>query len=163
LFGRQRRCCHGRRPLAEACAERGLEADRLLAEIATEEAATPALTRWDERPLPELVEHIVDFYHRRLRAELPELVALAAKVEARHADKATCPRGLGAHLEEVQRSVLEHLAKEEQILFPMILGGRAGRARLLRCQPASPSSPPPCCWSHRPGRGPTATRSTGRW
>ena len=121
-------CCHGRRPLAEACAERGLAAEGVIAEIAAEEAAAPDLPRWDERPLAELVRHIVDFYHQRLRVELPELISLAAKVETRHADKASCPRGLQAHLEEVHQAVLEHLAKEEQVLFPMILGGRGRMA-----------------------------------
>jgi regulator of cell morphogenesis and NO signaling len=121
-------CCHGSRPLADACAERGLDADRVVAEIATEEASASDQPRWDERPIPELVDHIVRFYHLRLRAELPELVSLAAKVETRHAEKASCPRGLRAHLEEVHRAVLEHLAKEEQILFPMIVGGRGRMA-----------------------------------
>lgn len=117
-------CCHGQRPLAEACAERGLPAEAVLAEIAAEEASGPGPARWDERPLPELVEHIVGFYHRRLRQELPELLVLAARVEERHAEKPTCPRGLRAHLDEVRLSVLEHLAKEEQVLFPLILSGR---------------------------------------
>jgi regulator of cell morphogenesis and NO signaling len=117
-------CCHGRRPLGEACAEAGLDAQRVAAEIAAEQAAAPELPRWDEKPIAELVEHIVGFYHRRLREELPELVALATKVESRHADKASCPRGLRAHLEAVHAAVLDHLAKEEQVLFPMILGGR---------------------------------------
>jgi regulator of cell morphogenesis and NO signaling len=121
-------CCHGGRPLADACAERGLDAERVVAEIATEEASAPDEPRWDERPIPELVDHIVRFYHLGLRAELPELVSLAAKVETRHAEKASCPRGLRAHLEEVHGTVLEHLAKEEQILFPMILSGRGRMA-----------------------------------
>src|SRR4030042_48960 len=74
--------------------------------------------------------HGLDFccHGRRLRAELPELISLAAKVETRHAEKGSCPRGLRAHLEEVHRAVLEHLAKEEQVLFPMILGGRGRMA-----------------------------------
>jgi regulator of cell morphogenesis and NO signaling len=119
-------CCHGGRPLDEACAERGLDARSVLLEIDREQAG-PAGERWDERPLPELVDHIEGHYHRRLREELPELVALARKVEARHADKASCPRGLAAHLEAVHEAVLSHLAKEEQVLFPMI---RAGRGRM---------------------------------
>jgi regulator of cell morphogenesis and NO signaling len=118
-------CCHGRRPLAEACAERGLVVEEVVAEIADAQSTNDGLPRWDERPIPELVRHIVDFFHLRLRAELPELVSLAAKVETRHAEKASCPRGLRAHLEGVHRAVLEHLAKEEQVLFPMILAGRA--------------------------------------
>ncbi len=117
-------CCHGGKPLADACAERGLSAEGVLAEIRSEESAAPDLPRWHERPVPELIEHIVSFYHRRLREELPELVALATRVENRHAEKASCPRGLRTHLEEVHQAVLEHLAKEETVLFPMILGGR---------------------------------------
>jgi len=120
-------CCHGARPLAEACAERGLVAESVLADI-TAAAGDAATVRWDERPVPELVDHIVRYYHARLREELPELVALAAKVESRHAEKASCPRGLRAHLELVHEAVLEHLAKEEQILFPMILDGRGTMA-----------------------------------
>ena len=118
-------CCHGSRPLAEACSPRGLDPQAVLAEIEAEQRAAAPGPRWDERPLAELVEHIETHYHARLRAELPELVALATKVEERHADKASCPRGLRAHLESVHQAVLEHLAKEEQVLFPMIRGGRA--------------------------------------
>jgi regulator of cell morphogenesis and NO signaling len=122
-------CCHGRRPLDEACAERGLAAESVIAAIEAEQKADPDLPRWDERPLPELVRHILDFYHQRLRAELPELVSLAAKVESRHAEKAGCPRGLRALLEQVHASVLDHLAKEELVLFPLILAGRGAMAR----------------------------------
>jgi regulator of cell morphogenesis and NO signaling len=121
-------CCHGRRPLAEACSERGLAADDVVAEIAREQSQAAEMPHWEERPIRELVRHIVDFYHLRLRAELPELISLAAKVERRHAEKASCPRGLRAHLEEVHQAVLAHLAKEEQILFPMILAGRGRHA-----------------------------------
>ncbi len=121
-------CCHGRRPLAEACSERGLAPEEVVAEIAREQSQADDLPRWDERPIPELVKHIVDHYHLRLRVELPELISLAAKVERRHAEKASCPRGLRAHLEAVHQSVLDHLAKEEQILFPMILAGRGPNA-----------------------------------
>lgn len=121
-------CCHGGRPLSEACAQRGLEADSILAEIASEQAASPVSPRWDERPLAELIEHIEGYYHSRLRAELPELIALAAKVEAAHAEKPSCPTGLRDHLALVQEGVLDHLAKEEQILFPMIRSGRGALA-----------------------------------
>ena len=117
-------CCHGGRSLAEACRAQGKEPGVVLQEIEAEQA-TPADVRWDERPLAELIDHVVGFYHRRLREELPELVALAHRVESRHAEKESCPRGLAAHLEAVHASVVEHLAKEEQILFPMIRDGRA--------------------------------------
>jgi len=70
-----------------------------------------------------------------LRAELPALVALAGRVEQRHADKADCPRGLSALLDVVHDRMLEHLEKEERVLFPMILehsgAGLGGPVRVL--------------------------------
>jgi regulator of cell morphogenesis and NO signaling len=120
-------CCHGSRALSEVCAQRGLDPAVILQEITSATAEAGEGTRWDERSLAELIEHIEGHYHRRLRTELPELVALATRVESRHQDKPSCPRGLQAHLTAIHEAVLDHLAKEEQILFPMI---RSGRARL---------------------------------
>ena len=85
-------CCKGRRPLADACAEKGLDAAGVLAEIATA-GAPEDLTRWSRSPIPELVHHIVSRYHAELRRDLPGLIAMAEKVEARHADKPTVPEG----------------------------------------------------------------------
>jgi regulator of cell morphogenesis and NO signaling len=121
-------CCGGRRPLVEACAERGLDPSAVLAEVAAAGAGSTPAERWHERPLDELMTHIVDFFHVRLRAELPELAALARKVEARHADKASCPRGLTAHVETIGAELFPHMMKEEQILFPALRAGWGPRA-----------------------------------
>ena len=121
-------CCGGRRPLEEVCAARGLDTDALLAQITAEGAAAPASPRWDLRPLPELVTFIVDHYHQRLRQSLPELIVMAEKVESRHGDKPACPQGLAAHLHRVHAEVLDHLMKEEGVLFPMIVSGRGHMA-----------------------------------
>jgi regulator of cell morphogenesis and NO signaling len=121
-------CCGGRRPLHEVCRERQLDAGSVLAAIAVEDPLVPDQRRWDEAPITALVEHIQTVYHARLREQLPALIAMARRVETRHADKASCPRGLAAHLEAMHEAVLEHLQKEEQILFPMIVGGMGRRA-----------------------------------
>ncbi len=121
-------CCKGRRPLIDACREKGLDADAVLADIAAREADAPDSQRWADAPIADLIDHIVGFYHARHRVDLPEIAALAAKVEEVHADKPTCPRGLRAHIEAVHAAVLDHLDKEEGILFPLILGGRGFHA-----------------------------------
>jgi regulator of cell morphogenesis and NO signaling len=121
-------CCGGQRTLADACAARGLDSDALLAEVAREDAIASDGPRWDVAPLPALVAHIIGTYHRRLRETLPDLVRMAQRVETRHADKATCPHGLAAHLTDMQDALLEHLVKEEQVLFPMIVRGDGLRA-----------------------------------
>ena len=117
-------CCGGRRPLSDACAEKGLDPQAILQAIAVADQEGGEPIRWASRSLPELIDFIVSHYHARLRTEIPELILLADKVEQVHADKASCPRGLGAHLRAMHGAVLEHLAKEEQILFPMIRAGR---------------------------------------
>ena len=117
-------CCGGRRRLSDACAERGLEASDVLAAIEAEDSHTSDIRRWDREPLPALIAFIVDTFHRRLREQLPELVRMAEKVEVRHDDKASCPRGLTAHLTAMYDSVFDHLAKEEHVLFPLIANGQ---------------------------------------
>ena len=117
-------CCGGRVPLNEVCERHGLDVEAIVAQIDAEGAAAPAGPRWDQRPLSELVFFIVDHYHQRLRASFPDLIAMAEKVERRHGEKPTCPLGLAAHLQRMHGDVLDHLVKEEGVLFPMILAGR---------------------------------------
>jgi regulator of cell morphogenesis and NO signaling len=121
-------CCGGRRPLDQACRERGLDATAILQEIDAAAPLSDDSPRWDLAPLPTLIDHIVGTYHARLRRDLPDLIEMARRVELRHGDKANCPRGLAAHLESMHAAVLEHLQKEEQILFPMIVRGMGTRA-----------------------------------
>ncbi|HVM95707.1 MAG TPA: iron-sulfur cluster repair di-iron protein [Candidatus Acidoferrales bacterium] len=121
-------CCGGRRSLAEACAERGLEVDRVLTEIAAERPASDDDV--EQLSSGELTDYIVTRFHEPLRRELPRLCELAKKVERVHRDKPECPRGLAAHLDEVHNAILSHLAKEEQILFPLIQSGRAHLAQM---------------------------------
>ncbi len=124
-------CCHGRRSLEEACAERGLDPRAVLDEI--DRATPPAAAdeaRWTERPVAELVDHILLRYHAPLRGDVATLVTLAGKVERVHAAKAACPHGLAQHLAQVAEALESHLAKEEKILFPMIQGGHGAMARM---------------------------------
>ncbi len=119
-------CCGGKRTLGDACRELDLDPAAVLAEI-TAPAGDGGLAAWTTRPLNDLIDFIISRYHDKLRVELPELVAMAAKVEQSHAEKASCPRGLAAHLGQVHEAVLSHLAKEEQVLFPMIRAGQGRR------------------------------------
>ena len=120
-------CCGGRRPVADACAQRGLDVTAILAAIEDEDhVATDR--RWDLATLPVLIDFIVHTFHARLRANLPDLIRMAERVEARHGDKPACPRGLARHLTAIHDSVLDHLAKEERVLFPLIIAGQGSGA-----------------------------------
>jgi len=100
--------------------------------INTTEAAGTASdkqeTRWEDRQPAEIVEFILRRFHEPLRRELPALLAAARAIEIETSKESLCPAGLGAHLEQILIAVENHLAKEEKILFPLILAGRGGMA-----------------------------------
>ncbi len=117
-------CCGGNQTLVEACREKNLDPDKVLAEIQTPEDGPSDRIRWEEQPLGDLIDHILTRYHTPLREVLPRLIDLAAMVERAHADKPDCPRGLEQHLVGIAEALESHLAKEEQILFPLIGSGQ---------------------------------------
>ncbi len=123
-------CCGGARKLSEACQAAGLDPQQVIDEISAEGTARPA-RRWDSEPLNDVIDHILVRYHEPLRADLPALVAAAQRVERVHASKPTCPVGLAAHLERMHEELLQHLEKEEQVLFPALrAGSRGGRVHM---------------------------------
>jgi regulator of cell morphogenesis and NO signaling len=121
-------CCHGRVALEQACRERGLDPAAIRAELEQEIASTPQGERVADAPLPDLVQHILDRFHAGHREEVPRLIAMARKVEEVHGDKPACPRGLADLLERVAGELEEHMQKEEQVLFPMLVAGHGARA-----------------------------------
>ena len=117
-------CCGGHVSLEEACGKAGLDTDSVIAEIQDEASKPGGFERWDTRPLPEVIDHILEHYHEPHRQELPRLLAMARKVEAVHAEKSSCPRGLTEHLERISEEMELHMQKEEQVLFPLLRSGR---------------------------------------
>jgi len=112
-------CCGGQIPLAEAVAARG----EVLVDIEAELAALETGIRDVPQSSEAMIDHILERYHATHRAELPELIRLAARVEARHAENGAVPRGIHAALEELAGALDEHMQKEEQILFPLMRAG----------------------------------------
>ena len=113
-------CCGGQQSLDSACSSKGLNASAVLDEIRAlqQHEAAP------EAPAPaELVDHILRRYHEVHRQQLPELIRMARRVEAVHRDHPLVPQGLADHLETMEQELLEHMAKEEQILFPLLKQG----------------------------------------
>jgi regulator of cell morphogenesis and NO signaling len=123
-------CCGGGRPLDEVCTERGLDAAVVLSEI-QEVLAAPqdAPTNWSAVPLTDVIRHILDAFHAPQREELSRLEAMARKVHAVHREKDPVRLGELVQVVAALRTELEqHMAKEEQILFPIIANGRGAMA-----------------------------------
>jgi regulator of cell morphogenesis and NO signaling len=113
-------CCGGDIVLGEAARARGLDVAALEASLHglhADAAATPP------DPTDALVNHILTRYHETHRRELVELVRLARKVEAVHREHPNVPRGLADELEGLRLELHEHMRREEEVLFPLMLAG----------------------------------------
>lgn len=130
VFARHRLdfCCGGGRTLREAAGAKGLDAATVLRDVQAEIARAqtsgdPAAANWDTASARDIIDHIVATYHVPLREELPRLTAMARKVAAVHGE--IRPDTLPALADVVAglREELEaHMAEEERVVFPQILG-----------------------------------------
>jgi regulator of cell morphogenesis and NO signaling len=116
-------CCGGQQSLRAAAERRGLEPEKIAAELQSLQTHKGAAHDWRLEPNHLLIAHILSRYHARHREQLPELIRLASRVEQVHGERRDCPNGLADHLRDMQQELESHMLKEEQILFPMLLEG----------------------------------------
>jgi regulator of cell morphogenesis and NO signaling len=112
-------CCHGDLSLETAAARRGIdpaEVELALKALGSGDAPTPVASMSSA----ELIDHIETCYHDAHRHDLPELMALARKVEAVHREHPKVPNGLFSTLQEMQGELESHMRVEETALFPMM-------------------------------------------
>ncbi|WP_040976075.1 iron-sulfur cluster repair protein YtfE [Necropsobacter massiliensis] len=122
-------CCGGKQTLDEAAAEKGLDINVIEAslEVLAQQPAQ-ADKDWRAAPLGEIIDFIIPRFHDKHRSQLPGLIEMAEKVESVHADKPECPQGLAVIVRKVYEDLVNHMSKEEQILFPLIKAGRGPMA-----------------------------------
>lgn len=114
-------CCGGQVPLANAAVEKGLDLSAVLAELSALQRPTTELPA--ETEPGALIDHLIARYHEVHRAQFPELIRMAHRVEAVHRGNPAVPAGLGDHLEHMQQELTLHMHKEEAVLFPMLKSG----------------------------------------
>ncbi|MBP7929745.1 MAG: iron-sulfur cluster repair di-iron protein [Acidimicrobiia bacterium] len=111
-------CCGGQRTLQQACDELGLDADTIIIELESLDAAQPA--DWTSLSPAQLVDRIEATHHRYLHEELPRLAALAHKVAGVHGWRHPELNELHTAYLALEQDLKPHLMKEERVLFPMI-------------------------------------------
>lgn len=115
-------CCHGCRTVEQGCREAGVDAGAVLQELDTVLAApatgAPAFASW---PAPELVHYIVDKHHAFVREAIPVLLRHTGKIAEVHGERHPELIHIARLFERVAEEMTDHMAKEEQILFPYIV------------------------------------------
>ena len=113
-------CCGGQVSLRQAAGDKGLDLQAVVDELS---ALQRPNTLPDAGTPSELVDHIVARYHDVHRAQLPELIRMARRVEAVHRSNPNTPHGLADALEAMEQELVAHMHKEEAVLFPMLRAG----------------------------------------
>ena len=124
-------CCGGGVRLDDVCEKKGPNTETIIEDINKEIGIsdTPEI-QWDKAPLANLIDHILVTYHRPLDEELPRLEAMVRKVANVHGAKdPEMFSGILSVFLGLNNELVEHMMKEEQILFPMIKSGQGAMAQ----------------------------------
>jgi len=113
-------CCGGRQSLERACRAVGLDVRAISAELEDAERAPADAPDPASMSLTELADHIEQTHHSWLRQELPRLDALAEKVCRAHGHSDERLGDVWRTLRDLGEEMVNHMAREERVLFPMI-------------------------------------------
>ncbi len=121
-------CCGGRIPLGDVCEAHQIAAPLLIEELEEVLNATEPDVDWTKESLTSLVAHIQARFHRPLVEEIPRLRAMVDKVVSRHGARLPRLALLQETFVELQHELLDHMKKEDVVLFPAIVALEAGAA-----------------------------------
>jgi regulator of cell morphogenesis and NO signaling len=113
-------CCGGRRTLAEACRAATVDptaVERALAVLPPPDAGADDVTQW---PVDRLIDHIVSTHHAYIRTALPLVGRYLAKLVEVHGGRHPELSRIAASFEHMGNDLLQHMTKEERVLFPYI-------------------------------------------
>ena len=121
-------CCGGRIPLGDVCEAHQIAAPVLIGELEEVLNATHPDIDWTKESLTSLVSHIQARFHRPLEEEIPRLRAMVDKVVSRHGARLSRLAQLQETFIVLQHELLDHMKKEDVVLFPAIVALEAGAA-----------------------------------
>jgi regulator of cell morphogenesis and NO signaling len=115
-------CCKGKRTLQQACNEKDLKIEEIIADLETAEQSANENTaiNFDEMTLVQLSEYIVMTHHCYVQKEMPQILSYLQKVASKHGDRHPEMWKVLALFVAVKEELEQHMKKEEEILFPRI-------------------------------------------
>lgn len=115
-------CCGGKIPLREAALNRNLDGEKVLLQV--REVAEKQLQHEQRRPSSfepaELILHIQDKYHSKIRDDLPLLAPYVTKLARVHGEKYPYVLRVREIYLDLKRELTDHTDDEDQNIFPLI-------------------------------------------
>ena len=114
-------CCGGGRTLVESCESKGVDPQEVAAALEElEQSAFAPDAEYNEWSLSFLIDYIVNKYHHYIQRTANPITEFAVKVARVHGQRHPELIEVLQSWNELREELLQHLAKEEQILFPYI-------------------------------------------
>lgn len=129
-------CCGGDRPLSLAISTQGLEEKAIIEELNTKyqgfEENNEKFTDWAKESPSKLIEYVVNNHHAYLNVELPKISKLLLKILGVHGKHHGELFKVHRLFNNLRTELEEHLVKEEEFLFPLIIQYEKGKDEKVR-------------------------------
>ncbi len=114
-------CCGGNQSLEQACQEKKIDSSLLETELAKLQHTTVnAMHNFNEWSLDFLCDYIVNTHHKTVLNLLPQLTFYTRKIADVHGDNHPELIEIATLFSQINTELLQHLDKEEEVLFPAI-------------------------------------------
>ncbi|WP_420491918.1 iron-sulfur cluster repair di-iron protein [Neobacillus niacini] len=117
-------CCGGNIPLSQAIAVNGLNEEDLMNELKAifgkYSSTETDLEVWTKSDSSTIIDHVINHYHRTSEEELSLLSPYVTKVSRVHGDNHPELLKVYELFYEFKKELIEHMTKEEEIVFPLI-------------------------------------------
>jgi len=114
-------CCGGEKSLKDASAEAGISEEQLKAELEkADTVSTSASQDYDKWKLDFLADFITNTHHQYVKDSASVIKGLSEKVAQHHGSQHAELWPLAQRVNSLMDDLLDHLTKEEEILFPAI-------------------------------------------
>jgi regulator of cell morphogenesis and NO signaling len=117
-------CCGGNIPLTEAVEQNNLNLDNLIDELKVVfekyETTEKDVEVWTNSDSTTIIDHVISNYHRVSEEELIALSPYVTKVSRVHGDNHPELLKVYELFYEFKKELMEHMAKEEAVVFPLI-------------------------------------------
>ena len=117
-------CCGGERSLQEASQGSGRKIEEVMEALERLKQAKPGdpTVDWQDARMAKLISHILEQHHRFTRDELARLSSLLTKVCGVHGMNHAELAEIREVFTPLSAELLDHMQKEEQVLFPHLIG-----------------------------------------
>ncbi len=113
-------CCGGNISIKQACEKNAVNAESLIKDLQEIGKITNFNENFNAWEIDYLVDHILNTHHIYVKETLPVMIQYASKVARVHGEHAPETIRINEIVEEVAVELMNHLLKEEQVLFPIV-------------------------------------------